>query len=98
MVKKNDIKDRHLGFSKQRRDVKPLKCTTQSRKICLGNMIKPRTWFDPEGTDGNHRGCGILHGLPHHTEFEEETGDPTGLLSHVKEKDDKEWQKSLLPG
>ena len=54
-------------------DINIEKCTIHSRKICLGNMIKPKTWFDPEGTDGNHRGCGILHGLPH-TEFEDVEG------------------------
>ena len=44
-------------------------------------MIKPKTWFDPEGTDGNHRGCGILNGLPHHTEFEEETGNKPDCMN-----------------
>ena len=53
----------------------------QTFQICLGNMIKPRTWFDPEGTDGNHRGCGILDGLPHHTEFEEETGNKPDCMN-----------------
>merc|ERR1719411_711297 len=45
-----------------------------------GNMIKPRTWFDPEGTDGNHRGCGILHGLPH-TEFEDVEGQKPDCMN-----------------
>merc|ERR1719167_1437618 len=33
-----------------------------------GNMIRPRTWWNPEGWDGNHVGCGVLD-LPD-TEFE----------------------------
>ena len=31
-------------------------------------MIRPRTWWNPEGWDGNHVGCGVLD-LPD-TEFE----------------------------
>ena len=34
----------------------------------LGNMIRPRTWWNPVGWDGNHVGCGVLD-LPD-TEFE----------------------------
>merc|ERR1711955_195368 len=30
-----------------------------------GNMIRPRTWWNPEGWDGNHVGCGVLD-LPDH--------------------------------
>jgi len=33
-----------------------------------GNMIRPRTWWNPVGWDGNHVGCGVLD-LPD-TEFE----------------------------
>ena len=41
---------------------------------CLGNMIRPRTWMNPEGTDGNHVGCGILKDLPTNTEYEHHSG------------------------
>ena len=32
-------------------------------------MIRPRTWWNPVGWDGNHVGCGVLE-LPA-TEYEE---------------------------
>ena len=37
-------------------------------------MIRPRSWMNPEGTDGNHIGCGILKEFPSHTEFEQSSG------------------------
>ena len=37
-------------------------------------MIRPRSWMNPEGTDGNHIGCGILKEFPSNTEFEQSSG------------------------
>ena len=50
---------------------------------CQGNMMRPRTWFNPDGTDGNHVGCGILD-LPH-TEFEEHSGHPPDCMNFWSE-------------
>ena len=35
----------------------------------LGNMMRPRTWWNPEGSDQKYVGCGLLD-LPD-TEYEE---------------------------
>jgi len=44
-----------------------------------GNMIRPKTWFNPDGTDGNHVGCGVLD-LPH-TEFEDVQGEKPDCMN-----------------
>ena len=46
---------------------------------CEGNMIRPKTWFNPDGTDGNHVGCGVLD-LPH-TEFEDVQGEKPDCMN-----------------
>ena len=38
-------------------------------------MIRPRSWMNPEGTEGNHIGCGILKEFPSNTEFEHVQGE-----------------------
>ena len=45
-----------------------------------GNMIRPRTWFNPEGTDGNHVGCGVQKDWPH-TEFEDVLGEKPDCMN-----------------
>ena len=44
-------------------------------------MIRPRSWMNPEGTDGNHIGCGILKELPKDTEFEHVLGEKPDCMN-----------------